>query len=85
MKILFVVEHFPSFSETFVLNQVTGLLDLGHDVRIYAVGKPSGIVRHPDIEKYDLHKRTWKGQNIPASKRSRLLGALRNKLAIFKK
>jgi colanic acid/amylovoran biosynthesis glycosyltransferase len=85
MKILFVVEHFPSFSETFVLNQVTGLLDLGHDVRIYAVGKPSGIVRHPDIEKYDLHKRTWKGQNIPASKRSRFLGALRNILAIFKK
>jgi colanic acid/amylovoran biosynthesis glycosyltransferase len=85
MRILFIVEHFPSFSETFVLNQVTGLLDLGNDVTIYAVGKPSGSVTHPDVEKYNLLERTWSGANVPTSRKQRLLGALRNFPKLFKR
>lgn len=73
MKILFVVEHFPALSETFVLNQVTGLLDLEHDVTVYAVGKPSGVVSHPDVEAYKLMARTISGAEVPASKITRLL------------
>jgi len=32
MKIAFVINEFPCLSETFILNQITGMLDLGHDV-----------------------------------------------------
>ena len=36
MRIGFIVTRFPSISQTFILNQITGLLDRGHDVTIYA-------------------------------------------------
>ena len=35
MRIAFLVNNFPMLSETFVLNQITGLLDRGHEVDIY--------------------------------------------------
>lgn len=37
MRIAVVTTEFPFLSETFVLNQVTGLIDLGHEVDIHAV------------------------------------------------
>ena len=36
MKIAFVANHFPVLSETFILNQVEGLLELGHEVTVHA-------------------------------------------------
>jgi len=36
MKIAFIVGGFPTLSETFILNQITGLLDMGHEVEIFA-------------------------------------------------
>lgn len=66
MRILFVVEHFPALSETFVLNQITGLLDLGHDVDIYPLGLPTAGPIHPDVDKYDLMDRVWAKPPIPA-------------------
>lgn len=85
MKILFIVEHFPKLSETFVLNQVTGLLDLGHDVMVYAVGKWSDPVIHQDVEKYNLLERTWTVPNVPVPKVKRVLSALRYFPRLFKK
>ena len=32
MRIAFIVGGFPLISETFILNQITGLMDLGHEV-----------------------------------------------------
>ena len=57
MKILFFVATFPCISETFVLNQVTGLLDKGHDVRIFSWGMPDTSKPHEDYERYNLNKR----------------------------
>ncbi|MDJ0696718.1 glycosyltransferase [Mastigocoleus sp. MO_188.B34] len=59
MKIAFVLNKFPLLSETFILNQITGLIDLGHEVDIYAnqIGDISKI--HPDVDKYHLLKRTF--------------------------
>ena len=37
MKILYLLEHFPVLSQTFVLNEITGLIDLGHDINIISV------------------------------------------------
>jgi colanic acid/amylovoran biosynthesis glycosyltransferase len=70
MRILFVVEHFPCLSETFVLNQITGLLDRGHDVEIYPLGLPGEGPIHPDVRRYDLMNRVW--QEKPAIPRGRL-------------
>jgi colanic acid/amylovoran biosynthesis glycosyltransferase len=50
-----VAKQFPTVSETFVLNHVTGLVDLGFDVDIYAFGAedlPS--YGHRQLEEYGL-------------------------------
>lgn len=58
MKILFVVGQFPKLSETFVLNQITGLIDQGHEVEILAQ-KPIGKEDfHEDIKRYSLIDKT---------------------------
>lgn len=76
MKILFFVHSFPCVSETFVLNQVTGLIDLGHEVRVYAWGKPDNCV-HSDYVQYDLKNRTRNlSCSIPQNKVKRILKAL---------
>ncbi len=57
MKIAFIVNNFPIVSQTFILNQITGLLDLGHDVEIFANFNPKERIVHPDVEKYHLMER----------------------------
>ena len=57
MKIAFILPMFPVLSETFVLNQITGLVDQGHDVRIFAFSKDHNRKRHEDVVKYDLESR----------------------------
>jgi colanic acid/amylovoran biosynthesis glycosyltransferase len=59
MKIAFIVQQFPSISQTFILRQIVGLLDRGHEVHIFASNAGTGTVVHPDIEKYNLLKRTY--------------------------
>jgi len=57
MKIAFIVNEFPTLSETFILNQITGLLDLGHEVEIFAEFNPGEKKVHSDVEKYRLMER----------------------------
>ncbi|WP_157197408.1 glycosyltransferase [Methanohalobium evestigatum] len=57
MKIAFIVNAFPKLSETFILNQITGLLDNGHDVKIFASSHPNENIVHEDIKKYNLMSR----------------------------
>lgn len=57
MKIAFIVSRFPSLSETFILSQITGLIEHGHKVDIYA--NPSDELKvHSDISKFDLMDKT---------------------------
>ena len=58
MRIAFIVGRFPSLSQTFVLRQITGLLDRGHDVEVFAHSPGKDPITHSDIEKYGLLKRT---------------------------
>jgi colanic acid/amylovoran biosynthesis glycosyltransferase len=39
LKVLFVVAYFPAPSQTFILNQIIGLIDKGHEVTIFALRK----------------------------------------------
>jgi colanic acid/amylovoran biosynthesis glycosyltransferase len=77
MKIAFFVDLFPRLSETFILNQITGLIDRGHEVDIYAHGSGNEPKIHKDVERYDLLKRTFYygtfHKKIPANKFLRLL------------
>lgn len=58
MRIAVFAHEFPALSETFVLNQVTGLLDLGHDVTVFASGPRAETAVHGDVARYDLLRRT---------------------------
>ncbi len=65
MKIALVAATFPKLSETFVLNQVTGLIDRGHDLTMFG-NRPEAGKTHPDVESYGLLDRThyWPA-NVP--------------------
>ena len=58
MKIAFLVGQFPLLSETFILNQITGLIDQGHKVDIFATRPASSTIMHEDVNKYNLLDRT---------------------------
>lgn len=80
MKIAFLVTLFPSLSETFILNQITGLIQRGHDVDIYAYERSDNKKIHEDVEKYQLLKRTFyygeAKKHIPDNKIIRLIKGL---------
>jgi colanic acid/amylovoran biosynthesis glycosyltransferase len=58
MKITYVVSTFPKLSETFILGQITDLIDRGHDVEIVSIHKPNEESVHEDVEKYKLLEKT---------------------------
>ena len=74
MKIAFLVNQFPSVAETFVLNQIVGLIKLGHDVHVFASKSASNVKIHDNYERYDLSKKTHY-YRIPENKILRLLKA----------
>ncbi len=76
MNIAVVVGTFPSLSETFILNQITGLIDRGHQVDIYAqeIGMVSKI--HADVKRYELMARVQLFPKASEGKFSRYLESL---------
>ena len=85
MKIAFIVTLFPSLSETFILNQITGLIDRGYEVDIYAYGPGKDPKMHEDVEKYNLLGRTFYfGAFYPQIPENRLLRLLKAMTLIIK-
>jgi colanic acid/amylovoran biosynthesis glycosyltransferase len=68
MRVAFVVNRFPELSETFILNQITGLLDSGHDVRIFAKPVPVEGKLHSVVEEYSLMKLVHHRAIVPSNK-----------------
>ena len=69
-------------SETFILNQITGLIDLGHEVDIFARRRSPDRAIHPDVEKYGLLRRTrW--FNLPLTRWGRVTRAAGTFLRMF--
>jgi colanic acid/amylovoran biosynthesis glycosyltransferase len=60
MRIAVVVTSFPSLSQTFVLGQITGLIDRGHEVDIYAAASEPEMAgaEHAVVSEYGLIERT---------------------------
>jgi len=59
MKILFIVTTFPALSQTFILNQIIGLIERGCTVDILASIKGTEKKVHTDVIKYRLLKNTY--------------------------
>jgi colanic acid/amylovoran/stewartan biosynthesis glycosyltransferase WcaL/AmsK/CpsK len=81
MKIAFMVDEFPKLSETFVLNQITGLLQRGYEVRVFSRGPGEEGVAHPEIKEYGLVDKTVyygdDGVETPKGKVPRVLQAVK--------
>jgi colanic acid/amylovoran biosynthesis glycosyltransferase len=79
MKVAFFLGSFPALSETFILSQITGLINRKVDIGIFARHRGADSVTHPDVEKFDVLKRTYyyggDHQNMPKSKVVRVLKA----------
>ena len=56
MKIAVMAPRFPELSQTFVLSQITGLLERGHDVHIIATPGDDGG-HHPAVAEHRLMER----------------------------
>lgn len=72
MRIAFVVWRFPVLSEPFILNQIAGLLDRGHDVQIFAInGAPNATGKlHDLVARYDMMARAHLVGEVPAGWRA---------------
>lgn len=58
LRIAFFLHQFPVVSETFILDQITGLLDRGHEVDIYAREAGAVATLGEDLQPYRLLDRT---------------------------
>lgn len=58
MKIAFMVGEFPSLSETFILDQITSLIERGHTVSILAEREGRDVDEHPDMARFGLRQLT---------------------------
>ena len=59
LKVLVVVGEFPAISNPFIFNQITGLIDLGHDVSIFALKVVDQQCEHSEIEEYQLRDKLY--------------------------
>src|SRR5579871_2387392 len=58
MRIAILLWSFPVTSQTFILEQITSLIDLGHTVDIFAiVPPPADAPVQPHVSAYNLMKR----------------------------
>ena len=59
MKILMVVATFPKIHDICMLNQMTGMIDRGHEVHMFASSKGDCINVQEDVIMYDLVNKTF--------------------------
>ena len=59
MRIAFIVDTFPCLSETFILNQITGLIDLGHEITIFTGKTAKTGILPLEVKKYKLMDRNF--------------------------
>ncbi len=77
MRIAFIVGEFPSLSVTFIINQITALIDRGHAVDIYATKRGNTRKVHSPVESYALLDRTNYAPTLPRNRVIRVIKAFR--------
>jgi colanic acid/amylovoran biosynthesis glycosyltransferase len=58
LRILFVVDSFPHFDQPFILDQIAGVIERGHDVYIAAKSEVENTIILDVVDRYDLMQRT---------------------------
>jgi colanic acid/amylovoran biosynthesis glycosyltransferase len=76
MRIAFIVNTFPCLSQTFILDQIIGLVDRGHSVDIFAAQREDNEKLHPQVLAYNLQNNTYYDPLIPANYLLRSLKAV---------
>lgn len=76
MKIAYLVQVFPKISETFVLNQIAGMIEQGNQVDIYADQASNENKIHEKVKKYNLISKT-NYFDIPNKRLGRLFSAFK--------
>lgn len=76
MRVAFIVEKFPNISETFILDEIVGLIRRGLDVDVYALRRGTAADIHPAYAKYRLRERTVYGVPAVRDRLGRLLAAV---------
>jgi colanic acid/amylovoran biosynthesis glycosyltransferase len=76
MKIAVIVPEFPCISETFILNQITALLDAGHQVTIIALKENPADKIHENVIEYKLIENTKYLKIASAGKTKKRFSAL---------
>lgn len=67
MKIAFILYSFPTLSGTFILNQITGLIERGHHVDIYALRQGDVQKTHAGVKEHRLCERTYYWPALPTN------------------
>ena len=80
MKIAYIVGNFPVLSETFVLNEVIRLKNLGHDITVFAFRGPN----NDELKKFTDEGRQLASETIYLTKKEALFSVLTNPFSIFK-
>ena len=67
MRIGYIVMGFPVISESFVMNQIIGMINLGHDVEIFAQYESKDSDRVvSDFRKFGLEEKIHYLNRLPA-------------------
>jgi colanic acid/amylovoran biosynthesis glycosyltransferase len=83
LKVAIVVHRFPQLSETFIINQITALLDAGVDVQIFSYYRPDPTQKfHPQFIEYNLQERVHYGVYLPLNSVKKYAGFLQMLLEI---
>jgi colanic acid/amylovoran biosynthesis glycosyltransferase len=76
VRVAFLLNKFPLLSETFVLNQITGLIDRGCRLDIYVRGPVVEEKTHSDVARYGLEAIDLLQDRLPDGRRAELLRRL---------
>ena len=72
-EVAFIVTYFPTVSETFIVNQINGLIDAGYNVRLFAYNKVDSEIIHESLKQHGLLQKVNYFMKPPVSKLSRLI------------
>lgn len=73
MRVAFLVSWFPVLSETFILNQIAGLVRRGHNVEIFSFSPARAEEAHEDVDRLGLSEKTHYYPTLAEQKLKRIL------------
>ncbi len=76
LNLAFFVGEFPKISETFIVNQIVGMIDRGHEVTVYGEPASTTALLHPIVRQYQNRWKIRSRPAIPESRAIRSLGAV---------